>query len=80
MKIIFIVVYIILCNISFSQSGWVNQTIGTGNYVSINFIDENTGFIFGSDGTILKSTNKGNNWELILTQSFTYPVKKGFSI
>ena len=48
----------------FSQSGWFSQSpIPTGNYLlSVNFISNNMGWTVGRFGTILKTTNGGNNW------------------
>ncbi len=63
---------------AFSQSGWIGQPIGTRNYVSINFINRNTGFLIGNDGAILKTTNQGSNWELSSSSNFGLPVKNGF--
>ncbi len=56
------------CAIVFSQSGWIQINSGTSNSLSNEFfIDENTSWICGAYGTIMKTTNKGANW--ILQQS-----------
>ena len=55
-------------SIVFSQNGWMQINSGTSNSLSNEFfLNENTGWICGSYGTIIKTTNKGANW--ILQQS-----------
>lgn len=76
---ILVIIYIMNQSVTFSQSGWINQSIGTRNYVAINFINETTGFMFGSDGTILRSTDKGNNWNVFINHNFGNPVKTGIA-
>ncbi|MEO7357482.1 MAG: YCF48-related protein [Ignavibacteria bacterium] len=78
--VILVIIFIISNNIVLSQSGWINQSIGTRNYVAINFINETTGFIFGTDGTILRSTDKGNNWNVFINYNFGNPVKTGIAV
>lgn len=49
--------------------------ISVSNLKSIWFIDENTGFIAGSNSTVLKTTNGGSQWLSIYpagTENFTY--------
>ena len=58
----------------FSQSGWVNQVSGvTSNLVSVFFINTNTGWASGTDGTIIKTTNGGANW-MIQNSTTTLPL------
>ncbi len=46
-----------------SQTGWYQQESGTLNELqSVYFINSNTGWISGNNGTILKTTDSGNNW------------------
>lgn len=46
-----------------SQTEWQIQNSGTTEDLwTIDFINENTGFIAGSGGLILKTTNAGDNW------------------
>jgi len=48
-------------NNSFSQ--WIQQMSGTsGSLYDIEMINESTGWICGAGGTILKTTNGGENW------------------
>lgn len=32
-----------------TQTGWIDMSIGTRNYVAVNFTDDNNGFIFAND-------------------------------
>ncbi|MCX6159106.1 MAG: YCF48-related protein [Ignavibacteriae bacterium] len=48
----------------YSQSGWNKQVYSDKHEEwSIKFVNSNTGYIYGnSKGTILKTTNRGDNW------------------
>jgi len=47
----------------FSQQGWIKQNSGvTNELTSVCFVDPNYGFVSGRNGTILKTTDGGNNW------------------
>jgi photosystem II stability/assembly factor-like uncharacterized protein len=50
--------------ISYSQSGWINMPLSPPFYsnFSICFINSNTGFVFGINGQLKKTTNAGQNW------------------
>jgi|GEM_PF-6352045 len=55
--------------ILYSSNGgnnWIFQPISNGNLIlyDIQMIDDNTGFIVGSQGSFLKTSNGGNNWEV----------------
>ncbi|MFA7360338.1 MAG: YCF48-related protein [Candidatus Kapaibacterium sp.] len=52
------------CTIALTQSSWFfqNPYPDAQNINSIYFIDNNTGFISGNNGRILKTTNSGINW------------------
>ena len=46
-----------------SQSNWNIQNSGTSMDLNgVFFVDQNTGWVCGSNGTILKTTNGGANW------------------
>src|SRR5690606_26535881 len=62
---IILCIIIILSNAGYmhSQSGWIQKNMGSGNLVSINFINSNTGYIFRSNKVLFKSTNKGASWD-----------------
>ncbi len=62
-----------------SQSGWTNLNIGVRNYVEVNFINSSTGFIIGDDKTILKTTNTGLNWIIVLPNIINPTPAKGGS-
>lgn len=50
-------------NISFSQSGWIQQSVNTTKSLNnIQFINNTTGWIVGDSGIICSTTNGGTNW------------------
>lgn len=51
----------------YSQIGWyfVNPNPGSDYYICSKFINPNTGFVSGGFGSILKTTNGGNDWARI---------------
>lgn len=56
--------------ILFTQSGWILQHSGTNVPLNdIFMINENTGYVTGNMGVILKTTNSGNNWSNIFGQT-----------
>ncbi|MBX7041559.1 MAG: T9SS type A sorting domain-containing protein [Ignavibacteria bacterium] len=58
-----VAIILILTANSFSQSGWRQLTSGVANHLnSVFFINNNTGYVCGTSGTILKTTNAGDNW------------------
>lgn len=66
-KVILISVYLfiifLLPHTVKAQSGWTLQQSGTTqDLYSFSFIDLNTGFVAGNNGTLLKTTNGGLNW------------------
>ncbi|MBK9332123.1 MAG: T9SS type A sorting domain-containing protein [Ignavibacteria bacterium] len=46
----------------YSQSGWVNVSMGNSEYKGIFFPQKDTGFAIRFDGIVLKTINSGNNW------------------
>jgi photosystem II stability/assembly factor-like uncharacterized protein len=61
-KIIFAIICFHISLLS-ADAQWHFQNSGTTSVLrDIEFINENTGWICGSDGTILKTTNGGINW------------------
>ena len=63
MKTIFFssILFILSCSLLFPQ--WVQQNSGTTErFMSNCFIDENTGWSAGNNGTIVKTTNGGDTW------------------
>ena len=80
-KLILIFVYFVLLisfvcltgGYGYSQSGWVLQSPlpTTETLLSIKFVNKNTGFISGTNGIILKTTNIGFSWSKINT-GFAY--------
>ena len=62
-KFILISCLILQSNLSFSIPGWIESPVITDNVLrSIYFIDSNTGFVCGSNGSIFKTTDGGNIW------------------
>lgn len=63
MNRIIITIYLITSINIFSQSGWNYQNSGTNRSLnSVFFVNSETGYIAGDGGTILKTTNSGQNW------------------
>lgn len=53
------------------NSQWVVQSSGvTVNLYDVKFLNRYTGWAVGENGTILKTTNAGNNWNLIPNPSY----------
>lgn len=63
-----------------TQTGWIDMSIGTRNYVAVNFTDDNNGFIFANDWVILKSTNRGISWQPYPNSFFPFTVKTGLAV
>ena len=65
-KIINVVLFIVLSLLTLDlNSQWVLQNSGTTeNLYSVYFADDNTGYVCGRNGIILKSTNGGTSWFL----------------
>lgn len=65
MKILTSILLFLLSNsIVFSQSGWYYQNFGGNDLNSIRFVNSNTGWAVGYNGTIMKTTNGGSNWSV----------------
>jgi photosystem II stability/assembly factor-like uncharacterized protein len=75
MKIIkFFALLLLFQSVLFSQSGWVQQNSGTDKrLLACYFLNDLTGYAGGDKGTILKTTNGGNNWNSIYNEN-TYNV------
>ncbi|MBX7047323.1 MAG: T9SS type A sorting domain-containing protein [Ignavibacteria bacterium] len=64
-------------NFQDNTSGWYQQflpSIGNGNIVDITFTDSLSGYIvtdagFGNNNYLLKTTNGGDNWNIVLTDT-----------
>lgn len=62
-KIFFLLVSLVFSNFTNAQDWYWQNPKPQGNLLqSVKFIDSNIGFAVGSLGTILKTTNGGNNW------------------
>lgn len=66
-RIIILFLILITSNCLYARQGWyqLNTSLSV-NYYSVHFIDSNTG-IACSNGSVAKTTNGGNNWELYNT-------------
>lgn len=66
-KFIFLkLIFLLSFNIAYSQ--WMLQPSGVSSYLrDIDFINEQTGWVCGDGGTILKTTNGGMNWISLFT-------------
>ena len=71
MKKIIALIYIVLFfnTITFSQSGWMIQRFN-GYFFSINFSDNNTGYLLDDGFILYKTTNCGNNWFHVITNFY----------
>jgi photosystem II stability/assembly factor-like uncharacterized protein len=58
--------FTLFTGVVFSQSGWVRQyppsQFQNIRFLSVSFVDADTGFIVGGSGTILHTTNGGTEW------------------
>lgn len=65
-KITFLIIFFTF-SICQAQSGWIHQQSGVSvdSLRSVRFINSQTGWIAGTNGIILKSTNGGNNWNTV---------------
>jgi photosystem II stability/assembly factor-like uncharacterized protein len=55
--------FLLVTQIGFGQ--WYQQSSGTDkNLYAVQFTDANNGFVVGDSGTILRTTDAGNNWEI----------------
>jgi photosystem II stability/assembly factor-like uncharacterized protein len=58
-----IVIFLFASSPTLLNAGWTTQSSGTTNLLySVHFADENNGWAVGRNGTILHTTNGGNNW------------------
>lgn len=80
-KKIFIFGFSILCailfvqTVSYSQSVWTTQYVNNigGNYLRrVQFINQLTGWACGGNGTLIKTTNGGDNWNTTNTGTTSY--------
>ena len=61
--ILLIVVIPVLQITLFAQNGWFQQTSGTTEWLmGVSFTDANNGTAVGGNGTILRTTDGGENW------------------
>ena len=66
MKKIFITIIVLFYFLSNANTQWIQQfSSATNALLSVKFINNFTGYISGRDGVILKTTNSGNNWNLV---------------
>lgn len=70
--IIYFFSFIIYINLSYSQQGWywVNPLPQANNLNRVSFVDMNSGYAVGDGGVILKTTNGGNNWNVMQFKSY----------
>jgi len=69
--LIFVIIFHSLLFISDCFSQWIVQNSGVSvNLYDVKFLNRYTGWAVGENGTVLKTTNGGNIWELIPNPSF----------
>ena len=65
-----LLIFILLTKAAYSQ-GWITVNSGTGNTLTeVYFVDTNTGWISGSGGLIIKSTDGGSTWSNQTSNTF----------
>ncbi len=63
MKRILLIAFAITLFHNFTSAQWVQQTSGVNSsFADVQFLNPNTGWVCGANGTILKTTNAGLNW------------------
>jgi photosystem II stability/assembly factor-like uncharacterized protein len=68
MRKLILIIVLILPSCVYSQ--WVTLTSGTTqNLSAVQFLDAQTGYSAGAGGTVIKTTNGGNNWTTLNTGS-----------
>ena len=66
-------ILIIFSNIIFTNAQWIEQNSGTTNSLSdVYFINADTGYVVGANGSIRKTTNGGFTWSSQLSNSTNY--------
>ena len=57
---------VLLCSVGMTKTaiaGWLKLNSGiSSNLLSVEFVDDNTGFVGGEQGKLLKSTDRGSTW------------------
>ena len=70
-NLLFIFGFFIYTQINFAQTGWYQLNSGTNlNINCVHFLNANSGIAGADLGTILKTTNGGENWSMINTSVF----------
>ncbi len=78
MKYLILVFFLLLGLSSSIFSQWYQQNSGTTNiFMTCFFLDENTGWAAGNAGTIVKTTDGGQNW---FSQSISTSGSYSFNI
>ena len=79
-SILTILLSISIQNTCLPLNGWIQKNYGTGNLVSINFINGSTGFMFRSNKYLFKTTNSGQTWDSSLINAQGISVRQGIFI
>lgn len=76
--ILIIFLFTNLCSIpAFCQTGWYQVNSGTNkSLLSVHFINLNTGFSVGVNGTLIKTTNTGVSWQSIDLNDPSFTFRK----
>jgi photosystem II stability/assembly factor-like uncharacterized protein len=66
MKKLFVLILVLGSLNCFAQSGWITQNSNTPNSLwGLYFSNSLTGYSVGSNNTLTKTTNGGNNWTIV---------------
>ncbi len=61
-RVFLLFIMVFYSEINYAQWYFVNPESVTQDLRSVKFVDENTGWVVGNNGTILKTTNAGDSW------------------
>ena len=69
MRLLFLFVFLLCISLPvFPQSGWIQQSSQTTEtLLGVSFGSNNTGYVCGTSGKLLKTTNGGLNWSALVS-------------
>jgi len=75
MKKSFITIITTISTICLTAQTWVQQTSGVvSNLQGVSFVNTTSGFVCGTNNTVLKTTNGGTNWSTVTTATIGTPL------
>lgn len=74
-RIILFAVWIIVSNVIYSQQYWIHKPSPTTKWLTrIQFVDTVYGWAAGDSGTVIHTSNSGQNWTVQNTGLVTFPI------